>query len=68
MRSGIGAEQAKPLMGWYDKDNALMSYREAIKPPTTIRTGLPLLGRDIVRLPKPKPAEQVSIPLLKGVD
>lgn len=41
MQAGVGAEQARPLIGFFDRDNSTKGYSDAVKEPLLIETGLP---------------------------
>ncbi len=65
-RAGVSDEQAAPLVGWFDRENALMGYDA--QPLTEIETGLPRLPQ---RTTKPKeiyqrPADMPRLELKKA--
>lgn len=64
MTTGIGSQQAAPLLGYHERENHMNRYYAAIKPPVQITTGLPPHAAS-VSLPKPIPANIAG--LLEGV-
>jgi hypothetical protein len=62
-RAGVSQEQAAPLVGWFDRENALNGY--GAQPVQCIETGLP--SAPLTRITqKPKPPERpVDLPRLE---
>lgn len=62
-RSGISAEQASPLVGWFDRQNATHGY--GAQRLVQIETGLPQLPSVRITQAQPQPERPADLPRLK---
>ncbi len=51
-RTGVSKIEGGPLTGWFDRDNALKGYKEAIKEPIRFLTGMPAASLPAPSQPK----------------
>jgi hypothetical protein len=61
-RSGVSEEQAAPLVGWIDRENALLGYNP--QPLCIVETGLPQLPAQRITQAKPKAERPANLPRL----